>query len=323
MTGIATPDAPETRREQHEGQKWALSDPSSVRRLAVLRALKLGDLLLAVPALQALRRRFAQAEITLISLPWASEFAARYHECVDRFVKFAGYPGIREAENAPLDEMERFLAEQRAYEYDLVIQMHGSGHVSNLCALAFDGRETAGYYDEHGAGRALSPYATPRLTYAEPYPYDEPEVMRNLGLARMLGCDNLDPTLEFPLMEADHAEAQMLLGVSAADDRPMVGIHAGASIPARRWPVERFAALADHLAQEWNARIVLTGGPDEIAIAQEVARHMETAGQTPLLVAGKTSLGGLAALLACHSSIMPSDILQYAYSSLLALCQAH
>jgi ADP-heptose:LPS heptosyltransferase len=81
--------------------------------------------------------------------------------------------------------------------------------------------------------------------------------------------------------------------------RPLIGIHAGAHAPARRWPAERFAVVADHLAQRFGAQIVLTGGPGEEEIAQAVAAGTPLAGRVApaLNVAGQTSLGGLAALI--------------------------
>src|SRR5579859_2979987 len=151
------------------------------RKIAVLRALQLGDLLLAVPALRAIRAKFPYAEITLIGLPWAASFVHRFSHYIDRFVEFTGYPGIAEVP-VNSERSQQFLAEQREYAYDLVIQMHGSGRISDQLALALGGKVTAGYYEQNlPAG----------LTLGLPYPDDQPEVLRNLGLAKLLGCHYL------------------------------------------------------------------------------------------------------------------------------------
>src|SRR5690349_24840032 len=91
--------------------------PAAPRRIAIFRALYLGDLLLAVPALRAIRHGYPDAEITLIGLPWAASFAERFGAYVDRFVAFAGYPGLAEVPVVPA-RVAAFLAEQRAYGYD-------------------------------------------------------------------------------------------------------------------------------------------------------------------------------------------------------------
>jgi ADP-heptose:LPS heptosyltransferase len=271
--------------------------------------LYLGDLLLAVPALRALRAGFPEAEITLIGLPWAASFARRFRRYIDRFVEFGGYPGIDEVAVDP-GRSAHFVEEQRAYGYDLVVQMQGSGRTSNPCALALGGRMTAGYYEGE---------LPPGLTFGAPYPDDQPEVLRNVGLIRLLGCPHRGLELEFPLFAQDRAEAAALLrrlprprhvpeSCDPGDDacstphqagRPLIGIHAGAHAPARRWPAERFAVVADHLAQRFGAQIVLTGGPGEEEIAQAVAAGTPLAGRVApaLNVAGQTSLGGLAALI--------------------------
>lgn len=254
------------------------------RRIAIFRALQLGDLLVAVPALRAIRRRFPSAEITLIGLPWAESFVQRFSRYIDRFVEFPGFPGIDQVE-VNHERTAHFFEEQRARNYDLVIQMHGSGAASNPFALALGGRVTAGYFIERmPAG----------MTIGQKYPDDLPEIERNLGLARMLGCSNCDPRLEFPLFKQDHAEAAALLHRLPLATRPWVGIHTGARSPARRWSVEYFASVADTFAQRFSAQIILTGGPGESTTAQQVADLMQV---QPLNVAGKTSLGGLAALI--------------------------
>jgi ADP-heptose:LPS heptosyltransferase len=268
--------------------------PGAVRRIAIIRALYLGDMLLAVPALRALRAGFPDAEMTLIGLPWAETCVRRYSRYLDRFVAFAGYPGISEVEVVP-EFVVRFLREQRAYGYDLVVQMHGSGRASTPLALALRGRVTAGYYER----------ARPRgLTVGARYPNHLSEVVRNVELASLLGCPPVSLDLEFPLDQADRDEAATLLRPLARAAHPWIGVHPGARAPARRWPVERFARVADALARRTGGQVVLTGGPDEVSTAAEVARQMETAA---LNLAGRTTLGGLAAVIAALDLFIGND----------------
>jgi ADP-heptose:LPS heptosyltransferase len=264
------------------------------RRIAVFRALYLGDLLCAVPALRALRAAFPAAEITLIGLPWAAAFARRFSRYLDRFVEFAGYPGLAEIPVDP-ERTAGFLAAQRAYGYDLVVQMHGSGRVSTPLALALGGRATLGYYE-------TTPPAG--LTLGTSYPADQTEVQRNLALVALLGGPADDAALEFPLFPADCREAAAVLQPLAAGRRPWIGLNPCARPPARRWPAEYFAAVGDHFARTWDARVVITGGPGEEPLAAAVAARMAA---PALDVAGRTSLGGLAALIAALDLFVSND----------------
>lgn len=254
------------------------------QRIAIFRALQLGDLMQAVPAFRAIRAGFPDAEITLIGLPWARSFVRRFHRYIDRFVAFVGFPGITEVAYNPACTAH-FIREQQAFQYDLAIQMHGSGPASNRFTLALQSKVTAGYY----VGKR------PRgLTINAPYPHDQHEIYRNLGLARLLGCPDCHPRLEFPLGNQDFAEAKGLLRRLSRANRPWIGLHAGARSPARRWPAEYFALLANILTQNVKAQVILTGSSDDQPIVQAVIEHMET---QPLNLVGTTSLGGLAALI--------------------------
>ncbi|MBA2395581.1 MAG: glycosyltransferase family 9 protein [Ktedonobacteraceae bacterium] len=258
--------------------------PDAVQRIAIFRALQLGDLLVAVPAFRAIRARFPQAEITLIGLPWAAAFVQRYHCYIDRFVEFGGYPGIKEQ---PVDSerTHHFIVEQRSYGYDLVVQLHGSGKTSNPFVLELHGEVTAGAYE-----------GTPPagLTLATVYPHDQHEIYCCLAVAELLGCTEITPRLTFPLFEADHAEASTLLQNLPRSQRPWIGLHPGARPPARRWPIDYFAHLADELVHQFGAHIILTGNSAEQATAQAVIERMHT---PAINLAGKTSLGGLGALI--------------------------
>ncbi len=272
-----------------------LSHPEQVRRIAILRALYLGDLLVAVPAFRALRRRFRHAEITLIGLPWARSFARRFRRYIDRFVEFAGYPGIPEVPVEP-ERSRRFLEEQRRYGYDLVVQMHGDGRVSNPCVLAFGARATVGFCrDERPEGLMLA------------LPVEDRSIVKQcLDLVALSGCDAGDSQLEFPLYAGDYAEAAALLRAlpSGEHGEPRIGLHAGARPSSRRWPARYFAEVGDELARRYGAQVVLTAGPGEETTTQIVAEHMHT---SALNLAGKTSIGGLGALISQLDLFISND----------------
>lgn len=262
-------------------------------KIAVLRALNLGDLMVAIPAFRSLRAAFPEAEISLIGLPWARSFTQRFDHYIDRFVEFPGYPGLSERPTQP-EQLERFLAEQRAYGYDLAIQMHGSGRSSTPCILALGAHESAGYYV---GDRPFD------LTIGAPYPTDRPEIERNLSLMRLIGCPDLGTDLEFPLTLDDRHEADCLLA-GVGSGRPLIGIHPGASSPERCWPVEQFAAVADRLVGDSGATIIITGGPGDFESASRLAATMS---EPATVLAGKTSLGGLGAIIARLDLFLSND----------------
>jgi len=254
------------------------------RSVAVLRALQLGDLLCAVPALRALRAALPRARGTLIGLPWAAEFARRLPAYIDDFVEFPGWPGLpeREVDSAAVP---RFLHEMKARRFDLALQLHGSGaHVNSLTCLLGAAR-TAGFF----VPGAFCPDPDSYL----PYPDGGPEPRRLLALLEFLGAPPAGAALEFPVSEEDERRWAELARRFELRPRAFACVHAGARWPSRRWPVERFAGVADALAADGLA-VVLTGSAAEGALASELGRRMRA---PAVNLAGRTDLGTLAALL--------------------------
>ncbi|MDB5760610.1 MAG: hypothetical protein JWM30_3899, partial [Burkholderia sp.] len=212
-------------------------DIAGLRRIVVFRALQLGDLLCAVPALRALRRAAPQAHITLVGLPWASSFVTRYSMLVDDLMVFPGYPGMPEVEPEP-EALPRFLESARARAFDLAIQLHGSGVLTNPLTLALGARRNAGLY---AAGQPC-PDAD---TFIQWIP-EEHEVLRYLRLMSHLGVASDGEHLAFPLLPDDHAECARI--APGLEPGTYVCVHPGARMPSRRWPPQRFAEVADGLA---------------------------------------------------------------------------
>src|SRR5579872_722242 len=113
----------------------SIPPPTRFERVAIFRALQLGDLLCAVPAIRSLRQLWPGSELALIGLPWARELASRFSSYIDAFVEFPGFPGLPEQE-PDLERLPEFFAAAQRRPFDLIIQMHGRGNlVNSICAL--------------------------------------------------------------------------------------------------------------------------------------------------------------------------------------------
>jgi ADP-heptose:LPS heptosyltransferase len=264
-----------------------------VRRIIILRALKLGDLLCTGPAFRALRAAYPFAEIRLVGLPWATELVRRYDEYLDGLFELPGFPGMPEV---PFDAraFARFLAEVHAWRPDLVLQLHGSGDLSNPLAMLLGGQTTAGFY--------LPGQYCPDPDRFIPYPAELPEIGRHLRLLEHLGIPAQGWHKELPIYGADRqALARILDGVRLTG--PYAVLHPGSSVPERRWPPGCFAAVGDALARR-GLGIVLTGSASEAGITTAVQRTMCL---PSLNLAGQTDLGTLGALLEDAALLVSND----------------
>lgn len=261
--------------------------------VAVFRALQLGDLLCMVPTLRALRAAFPQQEIALIGLPWARDFAARFACYVDRFLEFPGHPALPERRD-PQGRLEAFFEAARERRFDLALQLHGSGQVTNPLVAQLGAREMAGF--------AVPGERAPLGLYVD-WRDREHEIERGLRLLSALGIADRGRELEFPLRDEDMDELDRIERRFGFDAANAVCVHAGAQLASRRWPPQRFAAVADALADE-GLQVLLTGTAAEAPLAARVATAMR---QRVVSLAGATSLGGIAALVAAARMVVCND----------------
>ena len=262
----------------------ALTARNPAPRVAVFRALQLGDMLCSIPAIRALRGSLPAAHITLIGLPWARVLVDRYPQYFHAFLEFPGHPGMPERP-ADLEAFPAFLEAARRARFDLAVQMHGDGTITNPLVALLGAEAVAGFYRPDGD--------CPEPAYFTPWPEHGHEIERLLGLTGFLGAPRGGEHLEFPLTAADEAELHTAAGIEALVGEPYVCVHPGSQLPSRRWPTDRFVAVADALAAE-GMRVVLTGSTGEAPLTAAVARQM----RAPVLdLAGRTSLGALGVLL--------------------------
>lgn len=255
---------------------------NEIKKIAVFRALQLGDLLCSIPAIKALRYAFPDATITLWGMPWAASLVERFPHYIHSFKHFPGYPGLPEQKVEP-KAFTKFLAEVQEEEYDLVLQMQGNGSIVNPMIELFGGKLTVGF--------CLEDDYTPNNKLFLPYPTGIHEIERHLALINYLGIESRGKELEFPLYEKDYKEYNAA-GFSL-QPKKYVCVHPGSRGEWRQWPPKYFAALGNY-CEEQGLTIVLTGTKEELSIVNEVKQYLK---KEPVVAAGKTTMGAAAILI--------------------------
>ncbi|MGW5901235.1 glycosyltransferase family 9 protein [Streptomyces althioticus] len=206
-------------------------------RVLVLRALGLGDLLAGVPALRALRRGFPDHDIVLAA-PADLAPVAEATGAVDRLLPAS----------APGRAVPRTL-DWTGPPPDVAVDLHGNGPPSHR--LLQDLRPAR-----------LFAFAHPETPDIEGPPWyrDEHERARWCRLLDFYGVDADPADLRLPRPHAPSPAAGAVV------------LHPGAGAPARCWPVERYAAVADALRTR-GLRVVVTGGADESDLVARLAKE--------------------------------------------------
>ncbi len=247
----------------------------------IFRALQVGDMLCAIPALRALRQHFARSTLILVGLPWATQLLPRYAHYIDQVLVFPGHPELPE-QAVQTDKLADFYRNLQSLKADIAIQLHGSGEVSNRIVQSFGARCMIGYSkDRAGDGAFIA------------WPERGHEIRRCLALPRALGARPNNESLTFPITDADVAELADTGWSDTLQGQDYVCIHAGARSADRRWPAGCFARVADALAAA-GYTIVLTGSAAEWSLAEQVRQQMRF---PALNAASSYSLGALAVLL--------------------------
>ncbi|PZO59740.1 MAG: glycosyltransferase family 9 protein [Leifsonia xyli] len=265
-----------------------------VTEIAVLRGGGLGDLMFAVPALEALAAAYPDARITLLGTPAAAMVLRGRTDAVHAFEELPIAPGVRDSgDGAP--DAEDFVARLHG-RFDLAVQLHGGGRNSNPFLLRLGARHTVGTATEDA--EVLERWVR--------YVYYQHEVLRALEVVSLAGA--VPVTLDPRVRVADHERAAVRerLGVTGGGAR-LVAIHPGATDPRRRWSPDRFAAVA-RARLEAGDDVVLVGDASDVpaatAIVDALPAHLT--GRVHDLT-GTVPLGGLPAVLAAADVMVGDD----------------
>ncbi|RMF32273.1 MAG: glycosyltransferase family 9 protein [Chloroflexi bacterium] len=261
--------------------------------ILVIRPDHLGDLLFTTPALSHLRQRHPEARITALVGPWGEPVLAN-HPDLDA-VWTLPFPGFTRRPKPSPWQPYRLLIQAarrlRRHRFGMALVLRFDHWWGALLAYL------AGI--PHRIGYAV-PEVAPFLTQALPYRPGRHEVLQNLTLVGAEGEGGWERwPLRFPVRAEDGAWAEARFG----GERP-IAIHPGAGAPVKRWRVEGWAQVADGLARLTGAPMVLTGTAGERSLCEAVAAQTRS---RPVVLAGETTLGQLAALFARCRLVLGPD----------------
>lgn len=276
------------------------------RRILVVKLADIGDVLLLTPALRALRERYPRARIDVLTTRNGQQALSRshFHDEVLLFDKQRfDRPGKSASPGALRAGLALFVRLRRG-KYDTIILPN---HLPTawgtlkfaLLALASGAPRRVGL--DNGRGWFLT-HAAPDRGFGAVH---EREYW--LRAVAQLDAVASDDRPAFNLTADDRAQAGAILHrAGIKPGQAIVAIHptTGSYANSRQWPAERFAAVADYLAVQHGAAIVLLGGPDAVDATADVARRMSAPAIT---LAGQTSLPVSAAILATSALLIAND----------------
>jgi len=257
--------------------------PQGVKRILIRGTNWIGDAVLTLTALSAIRNSYPGARIFILVKPWVADI---FHLCplVDGIIVYES-PGIHEGIRGKL----RLVGELKRYEFDAAILLQNAIEAAIIARLA--GIPVRAGYNTDARGLLLT-HAVKineqirRIHQAEYY----------LKMVQALGCGDPARGPFIRLTSGDERVADTLLQSCGLQQKNMiVGMAPGATYgPAKKWHPARFGALAEKLSEEFGAQTLLFGSSGD----KETTEQVQRCSRRPLFdLAGRTDLRTAVALM--------------------------
>jgi heptosyltransferase-2 len=256
-----------------------------------------GDAIIAIPALQAVRRRWPAAEIAILARPWVADLYQN-QGLANRLIHFDSKERHR-----GIFGVESIARQLRFDRFDVALLLQNAFQAAWIAWRAGI-RERIGYSRDARAAlltRAVKVPIHGEIPAHEAYYY--------LELLRRIGWIDQLPLLEPIRLKIDPATIELArLQIATEGARPgalRIALAPGAAYgSAKCWPPERFAALADSLIADFNADVILFGSASERDIAERITAGMR---HHPVNLVGQTPIGELPAFFAACNLFIGND----------------
>jgi len=255
----------------------------------------MGDAVMAIPTLSALRARFPAARVTLLAKPPVAALFEQ-HPDVDQIIVYER-PG-RHAGGVGLWRLIQLL---RTKQFDLALLLQNAFEAAFIAAVA--GIPTRVGYTTDGRRFLLTKSLKPD-THTGTH-----QVTRYLALLQRLEgvAGSIQEGMPYLVVTAgEHGDAGDLLeSEGVAPGERLIGFHAGAAYgSAKRWPPDRFAAVADALVARFQIRPLLFGSAEDVSVVDKMRSGMK---YPAIMLAGKTTVRQMMALIARCQMVVTND----------------
>jgi lipopolysaccharide heptosyltransferase II len=263
------------------------------QRILCMKFYGLGNAIMLLPVLAAIRERYPNAEIDFLTMPGNTGLLTHSGQVTNAI-------GVEtDTVGQFVRSMTNVLRAVRRRRYDTVVDFEQFVKISTIIGFWSGARERIGFNTD---GQRRGFMYTRRVVYTD----SDHMTAIFARLLQPLGISGPLRPVPFPILPTDRRNAAAFLGTHGIeqDHFPLVAMHLGMGanfyqIPLKRWPLEHFATLADRLATEFGARVIFTGqGDDERQLIAQARARM----QHPAIDgSNQFSITQLAALLErCH-----------------------
>jgi len=269
-------------------------EPSMIARILIRATNWVGDAVMTLPAVEAVRENFPSSLITVLAKPWVAPIY-EHHPAVDRVLVFDKRGGAF----TDLKGMIKSVGLIRRNRFDLAILFQNAFEAALLAYLGgvglrlgygTDGRRFLLTHRVRRSKKVLKIHQT------EYY----------LSLLRSMGWTARSRDPRITVSAGDNEAASIMLAPENVQVKDfLLGLGPGAIFGgAKRWPAERFAEIGDWAAQRWGARILVFGSARETQICQHVCGAM---GRPALNLCTRTSLAAAIGLISRCSMFVTND----------------
>jgi len=256
------------------------------KRILVIKLSAVGDVILSIPSIRALRTQYPEAWIAVL-VGRKSRKIIRNCPYVNDTIVYEEAAGKNRL--SALFKMARVLFKEN---FDIVIDFQNN-KISHCLAFLSGARVRAGHPNRKWSFLLNKKTKTPSNTVISPLDHQ-------FQVLKLLGFEPADKHLElWSEPWEDEKVKEFLDSKWLSPSQTLVGINPGSSLrwPTKQWPIENFAKICDELAKR-NIRVVLTGSPEDAARTEELLRLTRN---KPINAVGKTSITELIALIRrCH-----------------------